>query len=157
MKSNEKKNYTQEELEAIRERFAIYYADTLHITKREFERNLGKALGYINSYSGNPKREVIKAFAQVYPALNLDWVHTGLGSMINPGYENRAMEIHPIKKAKYVNEGEINVSEIKEVDKEESIRMLKTLVDNLIEDNSRKQKTIERLMDMLTKVTQEMG
>lgn len=155
--NDKRKTYTPEELEAIRERFAMYYADTLHITKREFERNLGKALGYINSYSGNPKREAVKAFSQVYPALNLDWVHTGLGSMINPGYENKAMEIHPIKKAKYVDEGEINVSEIKEVNKEDTILMLKTLVDNLIEDNSRKQKTIERLMDMLTKVTQEMG
>lgn len=152
--NDKRKTYTPEELEAIRERFAMYYADTLHITKREFERNLGKALGYINSYSGNPKREAVKAFSQVYPALNLDWVHTGLGSMINPGYERKAMEIHPIQKARYVEDE--NVPEIKEVDKEESIRMLKTLVDNLIEDNNKKQKTIERLMDMLTKVTHEM-
>lgn len=156
-----KRNNTPEAFK-IRERLELFYRGHLHMTCREFERNMGRSAGYVANFSGNPRKVTLTMFEKVYPMLNLDWVLTGNGSMIKPEYENRALEVHTIpkrKRVKYVADltdavinGDANIGSNPTMIKGSS-GDVKKLVENLIEDNKQKQKMIDRLMAMLEKLT----
>ncbi len=164
MPVNTKATQRNNTLEAskIRERLELFYDGHLHITCRQFERNMGRSSGYVANFSGNPRKVTLTMFEKVYPMLNLDWVLTGNGTMIKPEYEHRSLEVHAIpkrKRVKYIADlsdsvinGDTNIGSGATMVKN-STGDVKKLVENLIEDNKQKQKTIDRLMAMLEKLT----
>lgn len=165
------------EAAAIRARMELFYEGHLHITCREFERNMGRSAGYVANFSGRPRTMTLAMFSKVYPMLNLDWLLTGQGSMINPGFERKSMEVHTMSKKKQrvkyvadlteasiqaeaeavaaISKGDTNIGHGATMIKESSSSGdVHKLIENLIEENKAKQKMIDRLIGMLEKLTQ---
>lgn len=159
----DKAKYNTPEIIAMRERLAQFYEDHLHMTCREFERNMGRSAGYVANFCGSLRANTRNMFEKVYPMLNLDWVLTGEGSMINEGYENKSLVVHTIPKRRHVKyvadlteaviNGDANIGTRNTITKGSSGDVQK-LVENLIEDNKEKQRMIDRLMAMLEKLTE---
>lgn len=136
---------SEKQKKEARERLAQYYADVLGISCREFERIIGVNPGYFKRYSCNPQRTTHALISAAFPALNMEWVDTGKGSMWNPGYEDRLCEMHPRSERK---QGGIIPIEVKKPNED-----MEKLIQHLIEDNNKKQATIERLMEILAQMT----
>lgn len=136
---------SEEQKKEARERLAQYYADVLGISCREFERKAGLPQGYIKQYSCNPQRSTLALIQSAYPALNMEWVNTGEGNMWNPGYEEKMCEVHQYKKGEPLSYG---ITHLNVTSDEETKKMIKHLID----ENVRKQQTIERLMEILAQM-----
>lgn len=67
---------------SVKERLIEFYA-TLGISKREFERTIGAANGYIDKLKHAPTTEKMESILLHYPQLNKIWLLTGEGQMLN--------------------------------------------------------------------------
>ena len=67
---------------SVKERLVEFY-NTLGISKREFERTIGAANGYIDKLKHAPTNEKMESILLHYPQLNKIWLLTGEGQMLN--------------------------------------------------------------------------
>lgn len=51
--------------------------------KYSFEKKCGLSTGYLNHIKNNPSPQKIKSISKAYPDLNIDWLLTGEGEMLN--------------------------------------------------------------------------
>ena len=64
----------------------IFFIDQIGISQRKFDESIGKSKGYINKtlQQGSAlSSKTIMDIKKAYPELNIDWVLTGKGSMLN--------------------------------------------------------------------------
>lgn len=62
----------------------IEFLSYLGIGQNKFEKSAGLANGLISSSSGNMTLKSIEKIAAAYPELNINWLRTGEGEMLNP-------------------------------------------------------------------------
>lgn len=67
---------------SVKERLIEFYT-TLGISKREFERTIGAANGYIDKLKHAPTTKKMESILLHYPQLNKIWLLTGEGQMFN--------------------------------------------------------------------------
>lgn len=61
----------------------IDFLSFLKIGQNAFEKKVGIANGYISHNKGSIGSEIISKISESYPELNMDWLLTGKGNMIN--------------------------------------------------------------------------
>lgn len=66
----------------VKERL-IKFAKSQERSVRAFESNAGLGYGYVNAIRVSIQPDKIKSIASHYPELNIDWLLTGNGNMIN--------------------------------------------------------------------------
>lgn len=94
------------------------------ITVQSFEAAIGKTNGYL-AHTKSPTAGVLADIAKVYSELNLDWLITGEGAMLNSyANENKTSPINV--------DGDLNTIEM-----ERKIKRLEVAMDALIEKNER--------------------
>ena len=59
------------------------YCEYMNIRVSQFEKKAGLSNGYFNQVSKKPSDAKLDAIAKAHPELNLDWLCTGRGEMIN--------------------------------------------------------------------------
>lgn len=64
----------------------IEFLAYLGVGQTKFEEKVGLARGLINKISDNVRVSTLDKIAAVYPELNLNWLRTGEGNMIRPGF-----------------------------------------------------------------------
>lgn len=68
----------------VKERI-IQYADLKGISKRAFGLKIGASGSFVSNISNSIGPDKINMIRQVYPDLNIGWIITGFGEMINDG------------------------------------------------------------------------
>ena len=61
----------------------ITYIESKEIKKSHFEKNIGVSNGYINSLKDSPSAEKLELISKKYLDLNISWLLTGEGTMLN--------------------------------------------------------------------------
>lgn len=61
----------------------LEFIDYLGISTAEFERNCGLSNGSVSKMGENTRRSTIDKISNIYPQLNVNWLLTGEGNMIN--------------------------------------------------------------------------
>lgn len=57
----------------------------LDMSQGKFEKAVGMANGWVNKIGDSIREENLKKISEVYPMLNIAWLKTGVGSMLNNG------------------------------------------------------------------------
>ena len=68
--------------ETVKDRL-IQYIEYKHITKSEFCRNIGVSTSYVTSIRASIQPEKMTKIIEIYSDLNIGWLLTGFGKMIN--------------------------------------------------------------------------
>ena len=61
----------------------ITYIESKEIKESHFEKNIGVSNGYINSLKDSPSAEKLELISKKYLDLNISWLLTGEGTMLN--------------------------------------------------------------------------
>lgn len=69
----------------------IEFINYLKITNADFERNANLSNGFINNIGDSIRESTLKKISNAYPNLNIDWLKTNHGNMIN-GIKNEFYE-----------------------------------------------------------------
>lgn len=59
------------------------YCEYMNIRVSQFEKKAGLSNGYFNQVSKKPSEAKLESIAIAHPTLNIDWLCTGRGEMIN--------------------------------------------------------------------------
>lgn len=59
------------------------YCEYMNIRVSQFEKKAGLSNGYFNQVSKKPSDAKLDAIASAHPTLNIDWLCTGRGEMLN--------------------------------------------------------------------------
>ncbi len=65
----------------------IEFLAYLKIGQAKFEKNCGLANGFVNNTSDNPTLKTLEKIKERYPELNINWLKTGEGKMLNEKQE----------------------------------------------------------------------
>lgn len=68
-------------METVKERLIAFIAHK-HISKAEFSRMIGVSQAYVTSIRGSMSPDKIQRIAMVFPELNIEWLMTGKGNML---------------------------------------------------------------------------
>lgn len=79
----------------VKERI-MKFIEASKISVNSFERNSGLSVGYLRQLRKEPSRTKIQSIILAYPELNIDWLLTGEGEMLNSS--NSAQKISNPKK-----------------------------------------------------------
>jgi hypothetical protein len=129
----------------VKERLKIF-AKSQEKSVRAFEKEAGLGYGYVNAIRVSIQPDKIKSIALHYPQLNLDWLLTGKGEMINKSDsldEKVAGKVITATKTEASTEGNMN-SDYKNLI--ETIRFLSETVNS-------QQRTIEQLQVEVKKLS----
>lgn len=63
---------------------ALEYAKSKKLNAAEFERFSGLSNGMLKSLSENTRRSTFDRISKAFPDLNIEWLKTGEGEMLNP-------------------------------------------------------------------------
>lgn len=61
----------------------IEFLAYLGVGQNKFEKTAGLSIGFVSTLKGNPTTKSWNKIAAAYPNLNLDWLKTGEGKMLN--------------------------------------------------------------------------
>lgn len=100
------------------------FINSIGMTNSSFEKSLNLSNGYINSMRKGLGYEKLEQISIVYPELNMGWLLTGEGNMLNGAPINKTSPIN-------VDGDTINI----EMEKE--LKRLRASIDALIEKNER--------------------
>ena len=59
------------------------YCEYMNIRVSQFEKKAGLSNGYFNQVSKKPSEAKLDAISKAHPELNIDWLCTGRGEMVN--------------------------------------------------------------------------
>lgn len=59
------------------------YCEYMNIRVSQFEKKAGLSNGYFNQVSKKPSDAKLESIAHAHPSLNIDWLCTGRGEMLN--------------------------------------------------------------------------
>ena len=124
---------------SVKERL-IKFAKSQERSVRAFEHKAGLGYGYINSIRVSIQPDKIKSIASNYPSLNIDWLLTGDGKMIDQ-YNNSE------NKNQSINEPEADYGMNNILISREVFEMLHKLTDTV----QSQQRTIENLQTQIYK------
>ncbi len=71
------------EKEGLKERL-LYFISSIGLEKSVFERNVGLSNGFVDKTTDNTRSKSLETISKVYPELNIDWLKTGKGKMLQP-------------------------------------------------------------------------
>ncbi|MFT4073492.1 MAG: hypothetical protein QM654_16400 [Dysgonamonadaceae bacterium] len=71
----------EQKISPIKQRI-LYFVDTLNISKRDFYSIIGVSRGTLESKTGITE-DVVAKFIAVYKQVNIEWLITGKGKMLN--------------------------------------------------------------------------
>lgn len=80
-----------EQQEGVRERL-IAFLKFKHINKSQFAAAVGVSNSFVMNIRRGMSPEKIQKIKEVYPDLNIDWLITGAGEMINTGAINQSVD-----------------------------------------------------------------
>ncbi len=69
--------------EGLKERL-LYFISSIGLEKSVFERNVGLSNGFVDKTTNNTRSKSLETISNVYPELNIDWLKTGEGEMLQP-------------------------------------------------------------------------
>lgn len=55
--------------------------------QQKFEISIGMSNGWVNKVGDSIRENTLKKISEVYPELNIAWLKSGVGVMLNPGYD----------------------------------------------------------------------
>lgn len=71
----------------MKERISAFLSH-LNIGQVKFAEKIGVSRGYVNNMTNNPTQRIINKMLEAYPDLNINWLLTGEGQMLNTGNIN---------------------------------------------------------------------
>lgn len=74
---------------------ALEYAKCKKLNAAEFERFSGLSNGMLKSLSKNTRRSTFDRISKAFPDLNIQWLKTGSGEMLNPGVPSPSFDANP--------------------------------------------------------------
>lgn len=104
----------------------LEYIDYLKISNSEFCRSINVSTAFISSMRKSMQPDKLESIALKYPDLNIDWLLTGVGEMLNkPNINNKKMDAKSYEQLQF---------ELKEAN--EKISRYEKLIDVLMNKNS---------------------
>ena len=70
----------------------IIFLKYLKIGQAKFEKNVGLANGFVNNIGKSMNVESLLKIEAAYPELNSNWLKTGEGEMLKPGYQQNKVK-----------------------------------------------------------------
>lgn len=61
----------------------ITFIESKRMTRREFQDSIGVSISYVHNMSGSIRQPILSRIEETYPELNIDWLVSGKGEMIN--------------------------------------------------------------------------
>lgn len=96
-------------METLKERVSAY-CKRKNISIYKFEKESGLSNGYFNQVKTRPSDDKLMSIHRAFPDLNVDWLSTGEGQMLNVKYiEAHASNHSNVQIAKNIGSGNDNV------------------------------------------------
>lgn len=124
------------------------YCEYMNIRVSQFEKRAGLSNGYFNQVSKKPSETKLNAIASAHPELNLDWLCTGHGEMLNPINQQSSKGDNTIQ-VSGTNVDMRNINQSKGGDDARRIKELEQRVAELTEDKKRLQDMIAKLLEKI--------
>jgi len=71
----------------------IEFLAYLGIGQTKFEEKVGLSRGFVNNIGENITSKSLKKITEIYPELNINWLKTGVGSMLNSDTQEEESEV----------------------------------------------------------------
>ncbi|MBQ7774538.1 MAG: S24 family peptidase [Lachnospiraceae bacterium] len=68
----------------------LQFLKYLNIGQQKFELSIGMSNGWVNKIGDNIRENTLQRIKEVYPELNIAWLKTGVGEMLNVGIEKNS-------------------------------------------------------------------
>jgi transcriptional regulator with XRE-family HTH domain len=125
------------------------YCEYMNIRISQFEKKAGLSNGYFNQVSKKPSNAKLESIAEAHPLLNIDWLCTGRGDMINSGISQTSNGDNTIQvSGNNVDMRNINQSKSSH-DDARRIKELEERIEELLEDKKRLQGVIDKLLEKI--------
>lgn len=125
------------------------YCEYMNIRISQFEKKAGLSNGYFNQVSKKPSNAKLESIAEAHPLLNIDWLCTGRGEMINSGVSQTSNGDNTIQvSGNNVDMRNINQSKSSH-DDARRIKELEERIEELLEDKKRLQGVIDKLLEKI--------
>lgn len=125
------------------------YCEYMNIRISQFEKKAGLSNGYFNQVSKRPSNAKLESIAEAHPLLNIDWLCTGRGEMINSGVSQTSNGDNTIQvSGNNVDMRNINQSKSNN-DDARRIKELEDRIEELLEDKKRLQGVIDKLLEKI--------
>lgn len=125
------------------------YCEYMNIRISQFEKKAGLSNGYFNQVSKRPSNAKLESIAEAHPLLNIDWLCTGRGEMINSGVSQTSNGDNTIQvSGNNVDMRNINQSKSSH-DDVRRIKELEDRIEELLEDKKRLQGVIDKLLEKI--------
>ena len=125
------------------------YCEYMNIRISQFEKKAGLSNGYFNQVSKRPSNAKLESIAEAHPLLNIDWLCTGRGEMINSGVSQTSNGDNTIQvSGNNVDMRNINQSKSNN-DDARRIKELEERIEELLEDKKRLQGVIDKLLEKI--------
>lgn len=137
-------------MQTIQDRLAIFLAE-LNISTQKFERQCDMGQGAAAKLTSKSYATTYAKIAKAFPQLNIDWLKTGEGEMINPIQHRSVRDING--NSNFVqNDHSININELK-------VKIDDELVNNLDmpSDVETLQNEVKKLRQLLSKAEKEIA
>lgn len=134
-------------METLKDRLALFLSEC-NISVQKFERECDMGQGAASKLSIKSYATTFAKIKRAYPELNIEWLKTGNGKMINEDYASSGMHIRQSNNPKSTNYGYVNISVPTQKVNKEGI-MIAESEDNYKSIINAKDEQISRLLSML--------
>ena len=132
------------------------YCEYMNIRVSQFEKRAGLSNGYFNQVSKKPSEAKLQAIASAHPELNLDWLCTGHGEMLNPINQQSAKGDNTIQvSGNNVDMRNINQSK-GNTDDAQRAKELEERVAELTKDKERLQNLVDKMQAQIEKLLEKI-
>ena len=132
------------------------YCEYMNIRVSQFEKKAGLSNGYFNQVSKKPSDAKLQAIAGAHPELNLDWLCTGHGEMLNPINHQSAKGDNNIQ-VTGTNVDMRNINQSKgSGDDAKRVKELEQRVAELTKDKERLQDLVDKMQAQISKLLEKI-
>lgn len=115
------------------------------ISRAEFCKSIGAAMSYINNLKKTIRLNKREKIHEVYPELNMFWLMTGKGKMLN---ENEVPEVHPCEDTEQDSDDNNDLKNVNDRKEETEEYLWKKIMSNKYEDVSDKMYDLSKWLSM---------
>lgn len=132
------------------------YCEYMNIRVSQFEKRAGLSNGYFNQVSKKPSEAKLQAIASAHPELNLDWLCTGHGEMLNPINHQSAKGDNTIQ-VTGTNVDMRNINQSKGVKEDlKRIKELEQRIEELTKDKEMLQSLVDKMQSQIEKLLEKI-
>ena len=132
------------------------YCEYMNIRVSQFEKKAGLSNGYFNQVSKKPSDVKLQAIANAHPELNLDWLCTGHGEMLNPINHQSSKGDNTIQ-VTGTNVDMRNINQSKgSSDDAKRVKELEQRIEELTRDKERLQDLVDKMQAQISKLLEKI-